>query len=359
MPLCQDTPTLTWDASPSANAYVVAVRHGPGVRRRTTTPTSPSTTRSRRGSRSSTTRPASPTTGASRPASTCPADFASTWLAAASSAAAHVPQGLGRRCRRHRPAAQHRHLRPQRSLRHRRQQRDVRRGRPPGPRQPADLPLGRPAAPTPQQAGIQSNQEARNYRLQYTTTGDWLTATSVDVDATHWTKTGRCARRTVATTGGSPRWTAAATCSSWSRRPDHGQGHGRPDREHRRHRAAGPDQPGQPRVRRPGHRRHRRDPRPAPGRRRQHPRHPRLAEHRPDHGDVHSRTTRCFPARRSSPWVTSAVVDLAGNSAQASPITATVDPTVDSLAPTITHDLEQGQHGQGQRRQLRQGSRRP
>lgn len=39
-----------------------------------------------------------------------------------------------------------------------------------------------------QQAGIQSSQEAKQYRLEYTTTGDWLNATTVDVDATHWTK---------------------------------------------------------------------------------------------------------------------------------------------------------------------------
>src|SRR5205814_10063509 len=38
------------------------------------------------------------------------------------------------------------------------------------------------------QAGIQSSQEAMQYRLEYTTTGDWLTATTVDVDTTHWTK---------------------------------------------------------------------------------------------------------------------------------------------------------------------------
>jgi hypothetical protein len=38
------------------------------------------------------------------------------------------------------------------------------------------------------QAGIPSNQEAKEYRLEYTTTGDWLNATVVTVDATHWTK---------------------------------------------------------------------------------------------------------------------------------------------------------------------------
>ncbi len=40
-----------------------------------------------------------------------------------------------------------------------------------------------------EQAGIQSNQEAARYRLEYNSTGDdWLSATTVDVDATHWTK---------------------------------------------------------------------------------------------------------------------------------------------------------------------------
>jgi hypothetical protein len=185
-----------------------------------------------------------------------------------------------------------------------------------------------------QQAGIQSNQEARNYRLEYTTTGNWLTATQVDVDATHWTKTdgvlpdGGYYWR-VAPLDGSGNilsWSAAQTLAKGTVAPTVSIGQtgvlaptslvnlvfaapvtGVSAASLGLRQVGGGNIPGTLIW-------------PSTG--------PTTATFKP--------TSPLLPGEKVVPWVTSAVVDLAGNAAQASPLSATVDPTVDSLAPTIT-----------------------
>ena len=185
-----------------------------------------------------------------------------------------------------------------------------------------------------QQAGIQSNQEARNYRLQYTTTGDWLTATSVDVDATHWTKTdgvlpdGGYYWR-VAPLDGSGNllaWSATQTLAKGTVAPTVSIGEtgflaptslvnlvfaapvtGVSAATLGLRQVGGGNIPGTLIW-------------PSTG--------PTTATFKP--------TDPLLPGEKVVAWVTSAVVDLAGNTAQASPLSATVDPIVDSLAPTIS-----------------------
>ncbi|BEP16040.1 hypothetical protein acdb102_43510 [Acidothermaceae bacterium B102] len=185
-----------------------------------------------------------------------------------------------------------------------------------------------------EQAGIQSDQEARNYRLQYTTTGDWLTATSVDVDGTHWTKTdgvlpdGGYYWR-VAPMDGSGNvlsWSATQTLAKGTVAPTVSIGEtgflaptslvnlvfaapvtGVTAASLGLRQVGGGNIPGTLVW-------------PSTG--------PTTATFKP--------TNPLLPGEKVVPWVTSAVVDLAGNAAQASPISAQVDPTVDSLAPTIT-----------------------
>lgn len=185
-----------------------------------------------------------------------------------------------------------------------------------------------------QQAGLQSSQEARNYRLQYTTTGNWLTATSVDVDGTHWTKTDGVLADggyywRVAPMDGSGNvlsWSATATMAKGTVAPTVSIGEtgflaptslvnlvfaapvtGVSAATLGLRQIGGGNIPGTLIW-------------PSTG--------PTTATFKP--------TSALLPGEKVVAWVTSAVVDLAGNSAQASPISATVDPTVDSIAPTIS-----------------------
>jgi hypothetical protein len=184
-----------------------------------------------------------------------------------------------------------------------------------------------------QQAGIQSSQEARNYRLEYTTSGDWLTATTVDVDATHWTKTdgpladGGYYWRVAAMDGSGNvlSWSAAQTVAKGTVAPTVSIGQvgllaptsvinlvfaapvsGVTGASLGLREVGGGNIPGTVVW-------------PSTG--------PTTATFKP--------TKPLLPGEKVVPWVTTAVIDLAGNAAKASTISSTVDPTVDSLAPTM------------------------
>jgi hypothetical protein len=184
-----------------------------------------------------------------------------------------------------------------------------------------------------QQAGIQSSQEARNYRLEYTTSGDWLTAITVDTDATHWTK------QDGPLADGGYYWRVAAVDGSgnilsWSPTQTVVKGTIAPTVTIGQTGLLAPTSAVSLVFLAPvsgvstatlglrtvnggtiaGH-----IVWPAPD--------PMSATFTPD--------SPLLPGERVIPWVSSAVVDLAGNSAKASTTSALVDPTVDSASPTI------------------------
>ncbi|MDX6253669.1 MAG: large repetitive protein [Frankiales bacterium] len=188
-----------------------------------------------------------------------------------------------------------------------------------------------------QQAGVAATQEAKEYRLQYSTTGNWLddtTTTTVLTDATHWTKLdGSLADGgyywRVAPVDGSGNllsWSAVQTVVKGTVSPsvsiaDSGllaptsavtlqfqaPVSGVSSASLGLKRVGGGIIPG-----------HIVWPAPTPS----------LATFTPD--------KPLLPGDKVVPWVTSAVVDLAGNPARASTATSTVDPTVDSAAAVIT-----------------------
>ena len=185
-----------------------------------------------------------------------------------------------------------------------------------------------------QQAGIQSNQEARDYRLEYTTTGDWLNATTVTVDATHWTKIDG------PLPDGGYYWRVAPIDGSgnlmaWSPTQTVVKGTVAPTVSIAETGLLAPTSvvnltfaapvtgvtgttlglrqvgggiiPGTITW-------------PAPG--------PTSATFTP--------ASPLLPGEQVIPWVTSGVVDLAGNAAKADSVSSLVDPTVDNVSPTIT-----------------------
>jgi hypothetical protein len=185
-----------------------------------------------------------------------------------------------------------------------------------------------------QQAGIHSTQEAKQYRLEYTTTADWLTATTVNVDATHWTKQdgflpdGGYYWR-VAPIDGSGNvlaWSATQTVVKGTVAPTVSIGEtgllvptsavnltfaapvtGVTTATLGLREVGGAKISGQITW-------------PAPD--------PSSATFNPDFP--------LLPGEKVVPWETNAVVDLAVKAAKATPVSAQVDPTVDSLSPTIT-----------------------
>lgn len=185
-----------------------------------------------------------------------------------------------------------------------------------------------------QQVGIQSKQDAKEYRLEYTTTGDWLTATTVTVDGTHWTNLdsplpdGGYYWR-VAPVDGSGNllsWSATQTVVKGTIAPTVTIGEtgllaptsvvnltfaapvtGVSTATLGLREVGGGNIPGTITW-------------PAPG--------PTSATFTP--------TKPLLPGERVIPWVTSAVVDLAGNAAKPGPTSSLVDPTIDSVSPTIT-----------------------
>ena len=185
-----------------------------------------------------------------------------------------------------------------------------------------------------QQAGIQSNQDAKDYRLEYTTTGDWLNATTVDVDATHWTK------QDGPLADGGYYWRVAPIDGSnnvlaWSPTQTVVKGTVAPTVTIAESGLLAPTSVVNLTFAAPvtgvtsstlglrevgggniaGH-----IVWPAPG--------PTSATFTPD--------KPLLPGERVIPWVTSAVLDLAGNAAKAGPLSSLVDPTIDSTSPTLT-----------------------
>ncbi|MDX6205233.1 MAG: hypothetical protein QOF39_1290, partial [Frankiales bacterium] len=187
-----------------------------------------------------------------------------------------------------------------------------------------------------QQAGIAANQEAKEYRLEYSTTGNWLddtSTTTVTTDATHWTKIdGPLA-------DGGYYWRVApvdgsGNLLSWSGVQTVVKGTVAPTVAIADAGLLAPTSAVTLQFQAPvsgvtsatlglkrvgggiiaGH-----IVWPAPT--------PSLATFTPDQP--------LLPGEKVVPWVTSGVVDLAGNAAKASTTSSTVDPTVDSVATIV------------------------
>ena len=187
-----------------------------------------------------------------------------------------------------------------------------------------------------QQAAVTASQEAKEYRLEYSTTGNWLddtTTTTVTTDATHWTKLGGPLADggyywRVAAVDGSGNllsWSAVQTVVKGTVSPtvaiaDTGllaptsavtlqfqaPVSGVTSASLGLKTVGGANIPGHVVW-------------PAPT--------PSLATFTPD--------KPLLPGQKVTPWVTSAVVDLAGNPARVAAGSSTVDPTVDSLSAVI------------------------
>jgi hypothetical protein len=189
-----------------------------------------------------------------------------------------------------------------------------------------------------QQAGIAAAQEAKEYVLEYSTTSDWsdpATTTTITTDVTHWTKTDGTLADSgyywrVAPVDGSGNllaWSPTQTVVKGTIAPTVAIATQGPLTAT----SAVTLQFGAPvsgvttatlGLRRvggaviPGH-----IVWPAPT--------PSMATFTPD--------KPLLPGDKVVPWVTSAVVDLAGNAAKAGTTVSVVDPAVDSASPTIKH----------------------